>query len=177
MRTFDPMIADFPHIVVPIDLIVEHTGPVLVVGPAVTRPKHSLRGQLVVAVDGSSVDGAVLGVAADWAPRLGQQPWVITVIDNDVPNHDDVPDNASPREFAHRLATATGIPWGLTPSGGRPVAAITNFSDSIDASLVLLGTHARTGLARLAVGSVAAAVVRHARCPVGLVSQHGRRGF
>ena len=151
------------------DLIVEHAGPVVVVGPAATRPKPSLRGELVVAVDGSSVDEAVLGVAADWAPLLGQRPWVVTVVDGVAPLAVDVPGNASPRELAHRLATATGHPVESdTLRARRPAPAIVEFADSIDASLILLGTHERTGLARLAVGSVAAAVVRHARCPVVL---------
>lgn len=151
------------------DLIVEHAGPVVVVGPAATRPKRSLRGELVVAVDGSNVDEAVLGVAADWAPRLGQRPWVVTVVDRVAPLAVDGPGKASPRELAHRLSTATGHPVESdTLQGRRPAAAIVEFADSIDASLILLGTHERTGLARLAVGSVAAAVVRHARCPVVL---------
>jgi nucleotide-binding universal stress UspA family protein len=151
------------------DLIVEHAGPVVVVGPAATRPKRSLRGELVVAVDGSNVDEAVLGVAADWAPRLGQRPWVVTVVDRVAPPAVDVPGNASPRDLARRLATVTGHPAESdTLQGRRPAAAIVEFAESIDASLILLGTHERTGLARLAVGSVAAAVVRHARCPVVL---------
>ncbi|MBT6055765.1 MAG: universal stress protein, partial [Planctomycetaceae bacterium] len=32
--------------------------------------------------------------------------------------------------------------------------------------LVVLGTHGRTGLSRILMGSVAEAVVRHAPCPV-----------
>ena len=109
------------------DLIVEHAGPVVVVGPAVTRPKHSLRGELVVAVDGSSVDEAVLGVAADWAPCLSQRPWVVTVVDGDAPLGVDVPGNASPRELAQRLATATGHPVEFANLQGRPAAAIAEF--------------------------------------------------
>jgi nucleotide-binding universal stress UspA family protein len=51
----------------------------------------------------------------------------------------------------------------------HPANAIAEFAESINASLIVASTHGRTGLARLAHGSVAAALVRHARCPVVLM--------
>jgi nucleotide-binding universal stress UspA family protein len=39
-------------------------------------------------------------------------------------------------------------------------------ADEVGADLIVLGTHGRTGLRRLLVGSVAEAVLRRARCPV-----------
>lgn len=49
---------------------------------------------------------------------------------------------------------------------GAPAEAITNFADSVNADLIVLGTHGRTGFNRMMMGSVAEAVVRHANCPV-----------
>lgn len=49
---------------------------------------------------------------------------------------------------------------------GAPAEAITTFADSVNADLIVLGTHGRTGLNRMLMGSVAEAIVRHANCPV-----------
>jgi nucleotide-binding universal stress UspA family protein len=43
---------------------------------------------------------------------------------------------------------------------------ILQVADEIGADLIVLGTHGRTGLGRLLMGSVAEQVVRRARCPV-----------
>jgi len=39
-------------------------------------------------------------------------------------------------------------------------------AQEVDTDLIILGTHGRTGLARLLMGSVAEEVVRKAACPV-----------
>lgn len=49
---------------------------------------------------------------------------------------------------------------------GDPAAEILRVAQEIDASLIVLGTHGRTGLGRLLMGSVAEQVVRKAACPV-----------
>jgi nucleotide-binding universal stress UspA family protein len=52
--------------------------------------------------------------------------------------------------------------------GGHTGRSITDFAGEMNASLIFLATHGRTGLARVRSGSVAAEVVRHALCPVVL---------
>jgi nucleotide-binding universal stress UspA family protein len=49
---------------------------------------------------------------------------------------------------------------------GNPIDEISRFIDEEKVSLVVMGTHGRTGLAHLLVGSVAERVVRTATCPV-----------
>jgi nucleotide-binding universal stress UspA family protein len=49
---------------------------------------------------------------------------------------------------------------------GEPARTITDFADHNSFDLVVMGTHGRTGLAHLALGSVTERVVRHAHCPV-----------
>lgn len=49
---------------------------------------------------------------------------------------------------------------------GNPVDEINRFVDEEKVSLVVMGTHGRTGLQHLLVGSVAERVVRTASCPV-----------
>ena len=56
----------------------------------------------------------------------------------------------------YKTAIVTGIPYDeITAAAAR-----------IDASLIVLGTHGRTGLDRLLFGSTAERVVRSASCPV-----------
>ena len=43
---------------------------------------------------------------------------------------------------------------------------ITDCAERIDADLIVIGTHGRTGLAHVLMGSVAEKVVRKAPCPV-----------
>jgi universal stress protein A len=54
---------------------------------------------------------------------------------------------------------------------GAPFKAITEAAGSEHADLVVMGTHGRTGLSRLVLGSVAARVAASAPCPVLTVRQ------
>ena len=54
-------------------------------------------------------------------------------------------------------------------SEGDPWRAIVQTAASIDADLVIVGTHGRRGVARWVMGSIAEQVVRHAACPVYVV--------
>jgi nucleotide-binding universal stress UspA family protein len=56
----------------------------------------------------------------------------------------------------YKTAIVTGIPYD----------EITSAAARIDASLIVLGTHGRTGLDRILFGSTAERVVRSASCPV-----------
>jgi nucleotide-binding universal stress UspA family protein len=49
---------------------------------------------------------------------------------------------------------------------GDPGAEIVRLSKDVSADLIVMGTHGRTGLRRLLLGSVAEAVLRRAPCPV-----------
>ncbi len=49
---------------------------------------------------------------------------------------------------------------------GDPATEILRVATELDCDLIVLGTHGRTGLERLVMGSVAEAVVRKAMCPV-----------
>lgn len=49
---------------------------------------------------------------------------------------------------------------------GEPVKEILRLAEEIDCDLIVMGTHGRTGLMRLLMGSVAEQVMRKAPCPV-----------
>jgi nucleotide-binding universal stress UspA family protein len=52
---------------------------------------------------------------------------------------------------------------------GAPSHTIVDTANDLDADLIVMGTHGRTGISHLFIGSVAERVVRHAACPVLVV--------
>jgi universal stress protein A len=54
---------------------------------------------------------------------------------------------------------------------GGPIHEIVAFAEREHVDLVVMGSHGRTGLARLLMGSVAEGVARRASCPVLIVKQ------
>jgi nucleotide-binding universal stress UspA family protein len=54
---------------------------------------------------------------------------------------------------------------------GEPAEEIVQLAEQEDVEMIVMGTHGRTGLTRLLMGSVAEAVVRRAQCPVLTVKQ------
>lgn len=51
----------------------------------------------------------------------------------------------------------------------EPAAAIADYAAEVGADLVVVGTHGRTGVGRLLIGSIAERTVRHAKCAVLVV--------
>ena len=49
---------------------------------------------------------------------------------------------------------------------GNPATEIVRTANQEPVEMIVIGTHGRTGLSRLLMGSVAESVVRHASCPV-----------
>lgn len=59
---------------------------------------------------------------------------------------------------------------------GHVARAVTEYASDVGADLVVMSTHGRTGLAHLAMGSVAEHVVRLAPCPVLTIRTAGKHG-
>ena len=140
-------------------------------------------GAVVVALDGSPADEAVVDWAADEAARLDAPLRLVSVVDPGVqltpyealvsgsPSLADhlelgarhVLDRAVTRvrERHPDLDLATAVPWG------PPAAAVVRLSAG--ASRVVVGAPARGRLERILLGSVALPVVAHAHCPVAVV--------
>lgn len=53
-------------------------------------------------------------------------------------------------------------------------SAITEYADEEAADLIVIGSHGRTGLTRMLIGSVAEKVVRHAHCDVLVVRSNAK---
>jgi universal stress protein A len=73
-------------------------------------------------------------------------------------------------------ASTTGLTVRALLKTGAPAAAITETATEERSDLIVIGTHGRTGLNRLVIGSVAERVVRIAPCPVLTVKPHASAG-
>lgn len=141
------------------------TGTAIVLGVDLDTPSaHALREALRVAAERRGATLHVLHAITDVAPgarggvalrraasRLATVPaqlreWVAGVVD--------------------ALDDWTDVPIVLHTRIGKPAAVLAQLAADVDAELVVIGTHARRGLKRVALGSVAATIVRTARCPV-----------
>jgi universal stress protein A len=65
-----------------------------------------------------------------------------------------------------RHATDPGLGIEYRVAEGDPAAQIVHAAKELHANLIVMGTHGRTGLGRILMGSVAEAVSRSAPCPV-----------
>lgn len=70
------------------------------------------------------------------------------------------------QEFLHELPLGGGLQWEQQTREGRAAQTIVEVAKEIGAELVVMGTHGRTGLAHMLLGSVTEKVVRLAECSV-----------
>lgn len=150
--------------------------------PPISQPFQARR--LVVPLDGSPFAEAALPVARDLAAALGAEllllQAVMVPVDLGEPGygrsvaaleHDLGDRAAAAREYlatvrARLAAEQPSCQVGIEVRYGAPVEAI---ASAAGAGLVVMATHGRTGLARMFLGSVAAAVLREGVTPLLLV--------
>jgi nucleotide-binding universal stress UspA family protein len=136
------------------------TVPALLVGPHCEEPR---RGPVMVCHDGSRLADAVLDIASAWATSMGAP---IRLVHGIHPLDVETP-HATPPEVK---AAATRL--GTNPlicRGPSPTAALLDAADELRPSIVALTTHGRSGIARIALGSVATKLVAQSSCPVLVV--------
>lgn len=79
---------------------------------------------------------------------------------------------ASGRDALEQLQpTEVGLTVEKRLETGDPVEVILRVAQELPADLIVVGSHGRTGLARLLMGSVAEQIVRKAPCPVLVVKR------
>lgn len=150
------------------ELLGELFGPVMVVGPDSATDMEHFHGELLVPVDGSDTSESALALAGAWGITLGARPWVVTVNESESAYSGDAAESSYPSRLARELSQQTGREVEFEVLHGKPERAICDFASSLPATLVVASTHGRTGFARIAAGSVAMNIVRHAPCPVVL---------
>ena len=65
-----------------------------------------------------------------------------------------------------KVKELTGVSTESIVLHGEPSRRIVDYAVDWGADLIVMGTHGRTGLSHVVLGSVAERVVRHAQCPV-----------
>lgn len=73
------------------------------------------------------------------------------------------------KQAGERITAPGRLSVETTIAEGDPRTAIVDEADEWQADLIVVGSHGRTGLKRLMLGSVAQSVVAHAHCSVEVV--------
>jgi nucleotide-binding universal stress UspA family protein len=166
--------------------VVDHaTVPVLV-----ARGRSAKR--VVFAWDGSTSARAAADLLRAWPIFAGSRVRVVSVADVRMPWWAGMPGPETPEllplyfdaanaarrshdalasEMTAELRSA-GLDATADRRDGDPATEVIASAQSTDADLIVLGTHGRTGLARLMLGSVARNVLQHAHCSVLVARQH-----
>jgi len=132
--------------------------------------------RVLIAVDGSPHSDHALGIGVALARRLGAEVGLVTVVDpapavaleGGAPSVDIL--TILRQEAVQTLEKAKAHAAGARVSAhlreGAPATEILHAATQWGASLIVVGSHGRTGLSRLFMGSKAESVARHADVPV-----------
>lgn len=152
--------------------------PLVLVGPAVLATASDFQ-EMIVCLDGSPTAAAILPVATALASDLDLAVWLVGVVEPQLSGDiteatgGDAIESARLQHFAHELkSTGLNVNWE-TLHGNDPASSIADFAATRPSPLLAMTTHGRTGLARVAAGSVAMGVVHRAHCPVLITRSHG----
>jgi nucleotide-binding universal stress UspA family protein len=126
--------------------------------------------RILVASDGSPYSEAAWKLALAMAKQAASQ--LIAVVA--APEEGDI---IEAKDLVHKLLTAAnqvGMPLkGVSPQGVAPDAGIIHLAIKNEVDLIVMGSHGRTGLKRLLMGSVTERVIGQAPCPVLVVKKFG----
>ncbi len=144
---------------------------------------------VLIPVDFSETSRRALAWAFDYAMRAPCELHVLHVVEShfdDILRQDLTPIDTELRQAVtqtqaelHRMLPDEADRRQVTPihhhsSTGKPSAEILLIAEKIGADMIVMGTHGRSGVAGLLIGSVAEKIVKHADCPVVCVKP-GRR--
>jgi nucleotide-binding universal stress UspA family protein len=139
--------------------------------------------RIVVATDFSDVSLAALEAAFNLDLGSNTILYLLHVLDTPVgidpaigwirPSNNDTYDEAMNRMCS---LVPENSPKKMTIEryvvAGSPVTEIARFAKEKEADMIVVGTHGRTGLARLLMGSTAEGLLREAPCQVLVVKPH-----
>jgi nucleotide-binding universal stress UspA family protein len=139
---------------------------------------------IVVATDGSKHSVAAASEAIGLAKRNGSALTVLSVVPSDIDTPVDIGFTVNQQELiaekemqeaeknarsVKEAAQNEGVAVKAFIMSGKPADAIIEIAKERRADLIVLGSHGRTGLERLLMGSVAERVIVLATCPVLVV--------
>ena len=157
--------------------------PVLTVRATEASTVGSGYGDILVPTDGSERATAAVGHALAVAGAFGSTVHAVSIVNvGDIATGADVTvpqdllaefeDAATEAtEAVAREAEDAGLDTVTEVRTGRPKQDLLNYIAEFDIDLVVMGTHGRTGLDRVLLGSTAEALLRRAEIPVLTVSE------
>lgn len=131
----------------------------------------------LVATDGSASSAAAADHAVNVAASYGGELIALSVVDlpdEALADAPDLPDQLLGKarvyvEAVRAKAAVAGVPCETATLEGPAHEVVTRLARERGAGLIVTGSHGRTGLRRLLMGSVAEKVIGHAPCPVLVV--------
>lgn len=138
--------------------------------------------RILIALDDSAIAAHAVEVGIQLASALKAQVALVHVVD---PAPAIQPDSGIPaaewaatlkregQAFLAATAQRTDQPpaWQFLREG-KPADQILAAACEWEADVIVIGTHGRSGVSRLVLGSTAESVVRHASCPVLVIKPH-----
>jgi nucleotide-binding universal stress UspA family protein len=127
--------------------------------------------RILVPLDASPVDDAVLAVVSDLAAELGSEVVLLRVAHyhtRDTKAH-EVEDAEEHLAAAEARLRDKGFAVRVVVGHGEPAPAILAQAEEVGADLIAMATHGHGTLARMLMGSVANAVRHSTRVPLLLV--------
>ena len=137
--------------------------------------------RILVAIDESNFTDKTLGLAHDLAKTLKANLAIVNVIDPAIvaigadsvvyPMEQMVDLKAASESLIKRVKQQLGndVPVFDFIVNGKPSEEIVTIANQWNADLIIMGTHGRTGLMHLIMGSVTESVIRHTNIPVLVV--------
>ncbi len=132
--------------------------------------------KVLTLTDGSELSRTALRYAVEICQQFNAELYLLTVMDK-VPSYLDA-------EVSHEIfermedilrnevancsgyCETAGLQCKSEVRTGLPYEEIIKYTKEIDADLIVMGTHGRSGISHILLGSVAEKIVRHAPCPV-----------
>ncbi len=133
--------------------------------------------KVLLATDGSKYSKVATERAIDFAEEYGGELKVVSVVDVPAEFYGEAPDAVEDLinkargyvEDVKRQAEVAGIKAETFVREGETYKAILDLAKEQNANAIVMGSHGRTGLKRLLMGSVTEKVIGHAPCPVLIV--------
>lgn len=123
--------------------------------------------RILIATDGSKYSEAAYSEAISIAKRSGGSLIVLSV----VKKKENLPAAKESVDMVKKVADKEGIKIETLTPKGEPFETIIKTAEQKKVGLIVVGSHGRTGLDRLLMGSVTERVIGHANCAVLVVKK------
>jgi len=134
---------------------------------------------ILVATDGSKFSDAAIDEATDYAKSYGGSLKIVNVVytnDEFLANAPDVVEKMVDKaktglNAVMDKAKKEGVDTEVFVREGEPYQIIVNLAKELNVDTIVMGSHRRSGIKRIFMGSVTSMVIGHAPCPVMVVNK------